>query len=208
MSKEFSPFPGDTIEVVDGCKYTCVTKKYILGELNNNIHLNSYSDDKIFGAKLDKDNHLISWNVWDRDGTCEHERYFIQKITPNTDIHMDKTYTTRSGKLVRILATNAIGEKPVIGLIICEDNADQVCRFTKEGNVYRNGEYSMNDLIEYNLWKNMKVDTPLWTACGTPLNFSHYEGGRVHVFIDGKNSHTASGLTISYTPDSIFNVKR
>jgi hypothetical protein len=63
-------------------------------------------------------------------------------------IDISKTYTTRDGFAVRILATDAKGSYPVVGLVDLGD-AEYCRQWTEEGKAdYRRGVTSNYDLIE------------------------------------------------------------
>jgi len=109
-------------------------------------------------------------------------------------IELGKTYLTRSGNKVRIIATNRMySQYPVIGI-------ETTCSKNEEERVLSymvNGTYSENtcddkDLIEeYSPWNDVAVDTPILVRDLTSWqkkHFAKYEDGKVYTFHQGTTS--------------------
>ena len=79
-------------------------------------------------------------------------------------IEVGKTYLTRDGSKVRILATDIKNiSYPVVGVLSYNENEEEVLSFTKEGKFYKSSsEVNKDDLIlEYSFWNDVLVDTKM-----------------------------------------------
>jgi hypothetical protein len=72
-------------------------------------------------------------------------------------IDLNKTYTTRDGKLVRLYCVDGGGSYPVHGAVR-RDGIWDVERWTLKGDFINDCSETSYDLIEFNPWSNLKVD--------------------------------------------------
>lgn len=123
----------------------------------------------------------------------------------SSSISLDKTYRTRSGDLVRILAIDALDKEfPVIGLVKVDSDEELVGRWTSQGAHDNPNVEDPWDLIEYNPWAAVALDTPLWVrnASGGPwikAHFRSFDAPNINCWASGRTSHTASDPTDFYS---------
>lgn len=110
---------------------------------------------------------------------------------------MKHTYThkTRNGRKARILATDLLGDTPVVVALLDEDHTECVVLYNTDLTCC--GYTSALDLVEYSPWKDVAVDTKVFVKDfeneeWTPRHFSHFEQDAVFVFTDGATSFTGS----------------
>ena len=74
-------------------------------------------------------------------------------------VSMDKKYKTRTGKDVRIMATDAKGEYPVVALVIINEYKDAVIRCDEEGYFRDRHNPHPDDLVEVipEQWVNVYI---------------------------------------------------
>lgn len=107
------------------------------------------------------------------------------------------THKTRHGKLARILATDMISLYPVAVAIRQPDGKETLERYASTLKFCIGGEeYSDMDLIPYNPWEDVKVDTKVLVRDVQGERwyrryFSHYADGKVHTFCSGCTSWSA-----------------
>ena len=106
---------------------------------------------------------------------------------------MQYTHKTRNGHKARILATDLIGNCPVVVAILHEDGTECVVTYDVDLRYCGLTASAALDLIPYNPWDDVAVDTKVLVrdADGHAWDrryFSHYADGRVHTFISGYTS--------------------
>lgn len=106
---------------------------------------------------------------------------------------MKYTHKTRDGKLARILATDMISLYPVVVAIRQPDGKETLERYASTLKFCYDGAYSDMDLVEYNPWDDVAVDTKIQVRdCDSEhwnnRYFSHYADGMVHAFNSGATS--------------------
>lgn len=117
-------------------------------------------------------------------------------------IEMQKTYKTRSGHNVRILALDVKNELyPVAAAIELpkysgEDETQEVIEsFTADGWYYSDKQNHRYDLIEHNPAADLVVDQPLWVrselaSAWVTRHFAKFDDKGVWCFTHGSTSHT------------------
>lgn len=118
---------------------------------------------------------------------------------------MKYTHKTRDGKLARILATDMISSHPVVVAIQRPDGREVLQLYTSTLKFCLDGEDCDMDLVEYNPWEDVKVDTKIQVRDEVgggwcKRYFSHYADGKVHAFADGATSWSCDDVrdTVSW----------
>ena len=110
---------------------------------------------------------------------------------------MKHTYThkTRNGRKARILATDLLGDTPVVVALLDEDHTECVVLYNTDLTCC--GYTSALDLVEYSHWEDVAVDTKILVRDWDGQNwyhryFSHYYNGQVYAFDSGATSWSSS----------------
>ena len=103
------------------------------------------------------------------------------------------THRTRSGNKARIICNNAKGEYPIVALVLKDDFEFSVM-LNSDLRVYDDTTETDYDLFEYNPWKDVAVDTPVYVS-NDKINwkkrhFSHFDENYFYVWEDGQTSWT------------------
>lgn len=116
------------------------------------------------------------------------------------NIEMKKTYVTREGDTVRILAVDVKNENyPVIALITRKhpdgEEYEITEAFTKDGLYYSDDQNHRYDLEEYNPASKLVFDQPLWVRSRVEdawnrRHFARFDDKGVWCFTHGSSSHT------------------
>ena len=117
---------------------------------------------------------------------------------------MKHTYThkTRNGRhKARILATDLLGDTPVVVALLDEDHTECVVPYNADLTCC--GYTSALDLVERNSWEDVAVDTKVFVRVSentdwVPRYFSHLKDGRVYTFSGGATSWTNKGNTVGW----------
>lgn len=102
------------------------------------------------------------------------------------------THRTRSGLKARIICDNAKGEYPIVALVSGGDFEFSVM-FNSDlrDNDITETDY---DLFEYNPWKDVAVDTPVYVSNDSinwkKRHFSHFDENYFYAWEDGQTSWT------------------
>ena len=121
-------------------------------------------------------------------------------------LEVDKTYLTRGGKKVRIIATDMRDKQyPVVGLINYPDK-EVVQGWTKSGRYYDTpGRQSSDDVVsEYSFWNEVKVDTKVLVRNSkedewVKRHFAKYEDSKVLYYPFGMTSYTSTHNNLPYS---------
>lgn len=120
------------------------------------------------------------------------------------------THKTHHGKLARILATDVISLYPVVVAIQQPDGKETLERYASTLKFCIDGEYSDMDLMPYNPWEDVKVDTKVLVRDDVQgvrwyrRYFSHYADGKVYTFCSGCTSwSTVEEDDIGSEPDTV-----
>lgn len=105
------------------------------------------------------------------------------------------THKTKSGRKARLIYINAVGDLPLVFLVLQKDNQEGAHRYTNNFMYFHDGPSSPMDLIELSIWDDVEVDTPIWVYndrldMWSPVHFAKYTGGSVFAFRNGKTSHS------------------
>lgn len=103
------------------------------------------------------------------------------------------THTTRSGLKARIVCDNVKGEYPIVALVLTDDFEFPVMLYSNLSECNYSPE-SYYDLFEYNPWKDVVVDTPVYVSNDNidwkKRHFSHFDKNYFYVWEDGQTSWT------------------
>ena len=110
------------------------------------------------------------------------------------------THRTRSGDKARIIGEIKDDVYPiVVAILSTAENKEYLENFTKNLKCI-DGDDSEYDLIEYNPWNDVAVDTPVM-VCNDPENnlwikrhFAKFDDGLVSVWADGRTSWTTNEM--------------
>ena len=112
-------------------------------------------------------------------------------------IKVGRSYITRGGRKVRVIADDIKGDRPVAVSTAIEDGSEVVYQVSENG-LY-NPPYSDGlDLVyEHSFWQDVKVDAPILVFCNIEhswkkRHFAKYENGMVYAWVDGGTSWTVS----------------
>lgn len=107
------------------------------------------------------------------------------------------THKTRDGRLARIVSTDAVGNYPLVALILDQNsNSEFAISLTKNLTEFTYAA-SNRDLIPYSCWDDVAVDTKIFVKDleydeWIPRHFSHFENGYVMAFANGGTSFTCT----------------
>jgi hypothetical protein len=103
------------------------------------------------------------------------------------------THKTRSGLKARIICDNAKGEYPIVALASVGDFEFSVMLHS-DLREYDDTTESSYDLFEYNPWKDVAVDTPVYVSDDNiswkKYHFSHFDEKYFYVWGGGQTSWT------------------
>lgn len=90
------------------------------------------------------------------------------------------THRTRDGRKARIICTNrvSVGVYPIVALVCCGIAGEEVsATYTAELRYSgKPGATSMLDLFEYNPWRDVPIDTPIWVSSGNVPSYNWIPG--------------------------------
>ena len=112
------------------------------------------------------------------------------------ELEVGKTYLTRDGNKVRILATDIKNTShPVAGALSFNNNEEGLLTWTKEGKFYKSSsEVNKDDLIsEYSFWNDVPIDTKILVRDYRNKEWQHkhfakYEDGIFYAYSLGATS--------------------
>lgn len=127
---------------------------------------------------------------------------------------MDNRYThkTLDGLRARVVCTNRKHlTHPVIALVESSDGSEESFVYlTKDlcKTVTDSGYWPQPFLVEYCVWDDVEVDTPVWikgivSGKLQAFHFGKYMGGNVFCWRDGGTSHTKSDF-VAFNAESAF----
>ena len=105
------------------------------------------------------------------------------------------THKTKDGQKARLVFSHAIGECPLVFLILLESGVESPQLYTNSLMYFLHGSSSPMDLTELSIWDDVAIDTPMWVYDGglnvwVPVHFAKYSGGQLYAFRDGRTSHS------------------
>lgn len=110
------------------------------------------------------------------------------------------THRTRSGLKARIVCDNAKKECPIVALVLVDD-FEFIVKLYSDLREYNDTTESDYDLFEYNPWKDVAVDTPVYVSNDNinwkKRHFSHFDENYFYAWEDGQTSWTTPH-TINY----------
>lgn len=115
-------------------------------------------------------------------------------------IDLTKTYRTREGSPARFLTKIQNPDYPLIFAIKGSDGIETINTYTETGRYYCEDEHGLEDLVEYNPWKDLPIDTPIYVADEPqkewiPRYFAGLDQyGKIKAFNNGTTSFTNESI--------------